>query len=355
MKIWNAVKGWVTSFDLTKTENKLKLFVLVSGFVLFLAVFTVGALKFTSTPSFCGNYCHEMKPEYTTWEVTSHAQIACVKCHIPPGVVNLIEHKMSAMVQLYQHATGTYERPIEMKDKIDDSVCEQCHSMNNRQVTPSGDLIIPHDRHKAKGIKCVNCHMGVAHGTVAEREVTKVGNFDAWNVAKAEDNTKIRYARPKMKYCMDCHTKRKVTTACEACHTVLTLPDNHNDPNWKTIHGLTARADYKVCAKCHSEEDYVQLTGDNIVGQFAQHTEFCYSCHKQRPAGHTENWLAIHKNKVLEKGKQNCIVCHDVTKPKPEENITETYCNKCHWFGWFGTEQPGSQTPSTPQTPQTKK
>lgn len=322
---------------------------------MFLSIFTIGLLKFTSTPSFCGSYCHEMLPEFTTWEVTSHSNISCVTCHIKPGAINLITHKMGSMLELVHHVANTYETPIAMKtEKVENEICESCHS-ENRESTPSGDLIIPHDRHNAKGVMCIACHAGVVHGTIAARGVAEnKDDYETWNVSKAEEQTKLRYTRPRMKTCMNCHIQRKVTTACEACHTVITLPDNHTDPKWKTNHGLTARADYKACAKCHSEEDYVQTTGgDNVVGEFATKTEFCYSCHNKRPAGHTDMWLAIHKSKVLEKGRQNCIVCHSIEKVKPGSNSTETYCNKCHWFGKENAQpaQPQQLPPGTPQPP----
>ncbi|GAW93574.1 cytochrome c3 family protein, partial [Calderihabitans maritimus] len=214
MKVFKFLSRLIPKFDLSKTEDKLKLFILVNGLVLFIGVFSVAALKLTSTPQFCA-ICHEMRPEYVTWAATSHNKVACVKCHIEPGIVNLIKHKMGAMKQLYQHVTKTYHRPIEMPHEIEDYICEQCHSQN-RVVNASGDLIIPHEKHKIQEVPCVRCHSGVAHGKIAEREVTAEGDFSEWTLALGKKEAAPKYTRPAMKTCMTCHKERQVTTDCAA-------------------------------------------------------------------------------------------------------------------------------------------
>ena len=48
----------------------------------------VGLLIFvqiSSTPQFCGT-CHNMKPYYQSWKHSKHNKIACVECHISPGI-----------------------------------------------------------------------------------------------------------------------------------------------------------------------------------------------------------------------------------------------------------------------------
>lgn len=313
-------------------QDKLKTVLLVCA--LLLVVFTVGATKTAANSAFCGTVCHEMAPEYYTWQVSAHANMSCTTCHSKPEKVSLIDYKLSAAKVIAAHFSDSFPRPITMKKEIPDQICDQCHT-NKRNSTPSGDLLIPHDKHKAKGISCSTCHSGVAHGIIAERGITKDGNFDVWNVSKGEENTKPHFAQPKMKVCMDCHTERKITTDCKACHTVLTLPDTHTVPSWGTSHGMSARTDFKVCANCHSDEKFTPQSGIDIGAQYAQNTQFCYSCHNKRPPSHTKEWLGMHKSKVTEKGQQNCVVCHSLAKPKEPNNYAPTFCNKCHWFSNF--------------------
>ena len=58
-----------------------------------LGVLTIGLLvggayawDYTNSPSFCGTSCHTMPPEYAAYQESPHARIACVECHIPPGI-----------------------------------------------------------------------------------------------------------------------------------------------------------------------------------------------------------------------------------------------------------------------------
>src|SRR5512143_2323279 len=37
---------------------------------------------YTNSPRFCGETCHTMPPEYTAYQVSPHARILCVECHI---------------------------------------------------------------------------------------------------------------------------------------------------------------------------------------------------------------------------------------------------------------------------------
>ncbi len=330
-KLFRFVLKVIPKFDLSRTEDKLKLFILVNGLLIFVGIGSVGMLKVTSTPQFCSS-CHEMRPEYVTWKATSHNQVDCVKCHIEPGLDSLVKHKISAMKQLYQHVTGQVPNPIEMPQPIESYVCEQCHS-RNRLVNASGDLIIPHNRHLEQEIECVRCHKGVAHGLISEREVTREIPYDDWTVKVASNQTKPKLTRPPMGTCMGCHKERGVTRECSACHKVIRLPDSHEQDNWKVVHGQSARKGYKQCLQCHASDSYIPAMTEQPVKVVARSTDFCYSCHLQKPENHkVDNWGPTHRYVALEKGKDNCFTCHDVNQPKPDTNVTGTYCNKCHWF-----------------------
>ncbi|MHB1652314.1 MAG: NapC/NirT family cytochrome c, partial [Desulfitobacteriaceae bacterium] len=97
----------------------------------------IGTVQATSLPAFCGS-CHEMKPEYATWQASAHDKIACVKCHIGPGIIPLVKDKVEAVNQVFEHVTKRYYLPLEIKKPIPNSVCESCHT-EARTITPSGD------------------------------------------------------------------------------------------------------------------------------------------------------------------------------------------------------------------------
>lgn len=319
---------WRLKLDLSTTENRLKAFILVSGLLIFIGVATVGAIQITMEPDFCQS-CHEMRPEYYTWQVTSHRQFRCTECHIEPGLASLLIHKISAVKEVYLHFTGTYPRPIKMENPIPNITCKKCHSPGNRQFTVSGDLIIPHDRHDAKGVYCVDCHSGVAHGEIAKRKVTTRIQFLAWNETVAREQTDGKLAKPKMNTCLECHTKRNVTTRCEACHKTIAIPTNHEQEDWWYQHGRLAMKDIDYCNKCHSFSLQTQEGTKVSTRDYVRGNVFCYTCHRKWPQSHTADWKIVHKHSAR-KDKDGCFICHDQNKPAVNSTATTTYCAKCH-------------------------
>ncbi len=336
MSIGKRILSKFPKFDLSKTEDRLKLIILVSGIILVFGSLTVGGIAYTMRSEFCSS-CHEMLPEYRTWQASAHSNIGCVDCHIEPGVVNLMKDKVGAMVQVYKHVTSSYDSPIEYpvdhKGLMPNSQCLKCHSAN-RQYSPSGDIVVPHDRHTKKDVKCVQCHSGVAHGMVAEREASKASEipFEQWTVAVGAQQMVPKFSRPRMDTCVRCHIERGQTTACTKCHSEMGVPSTHKDQAaWKVSHGVVARPDVKSCDKCHSY-GFVEPIGEKkfTVGQYARANEFCLDCHTKRPSNHgnkeEETWVGTHKTVTKAKGMENCLACHDLrpgAKPAAEAKPTE--------------------------------
>lgn len=314
---------------MSSTEQRLKALILVSGILLAVLLGTAGAIKLTMSPDFCSK-CHVMAPEYTTWKASSHIQVACVDCHIKPGLGNLIVHKISAMKELYLYFTGTYERPIKMSHKIEDEICTACHS-TNRDTTPSGDLIIPHAKHASKKVLCIECHSGVAHGNIVARNMTEDGNYAVWTSEYGAAQMSKDYSEPKMNTCLKCHMERGVTQECRACHTSISLPPDHKVKSWGTNHGIKARGDLEYCNKCHSYSVAAKdIPIKDPVTRYARGNVFCVGCHQLRPAGHTEDWKMVHKRGVKNGDTSSCLVCHNNEKPTSVEKSVPTYCAKCH-------------------------
>lgn len=379
MKMALNIKGLsLIKKPFSKLSNRLKRFshkqlvLILLGIVLAMVFATGGALKITNTPQFCGT-CHEMRPEYTTWQQTSHAKIACVQCHIEPGTVNLLKHKMNSMTQLYEHLTGKIPNPITMPEPIKNEVCEQCHS-SMRKVTASGDIVIPHDKHLNQGISCVACHAGVAHGFVTERGLASKQDYDTWTEEKAIKVTTFDETKSTMEACLDCHdqvnagkkpwlekegvgktekerveqseaikemansekpleaaaaatatssgsaTMHPPTIQCSACHSAMKTPNSHLGATWGTTHGLDAKKDVRVCADCHSrQKERTLLKANTDVNEYVRSNAFCMDCHEKRPAGHLaskKEWLPVHPSFIKDKNSPGCLACHDIEKPK---------------------------------------
>lgn len=90
---------------------------------------TPATWEYSNSPKFCGTTCHTMPPEYQTYQVSPHARVLCVDCHIGRDSVFIQAYRKSAhMTLLYKTAVGDYEYPIrvgEMRPARD--TCEHCH------------------------------------------------------------------------------------------------------------------------------------------------------------------------------------------------------------------------------------
>lgn len=88
------------------------------------------AWDYTNSPSFCGTSCHTMPPEYAAYQVSPHARIACVECHIGREFIgNQIFRKAGDVKHIVAMTFQTYEYPIRVKNmRPAREICEKCHS-----------------------------------------------------------------------------------------------------------------------------------------------------------------------------------------------------------------------------------
>jgi nitrate/TMAO reductase-like tetraheme cytochrome c subunit len=327
-----------------------KLFKVLTLTLFFIIVlFSVGflGLETTSSSKFCSS-CHEMKPEYYTWKASSHSEVDCVSCHTGSTKEDYAKAKANGLVQVYKTATQDYIAPIKMPNQIEDSSCEKCHNMSTRNVSATGDLIIPHDEHKKEKIACIKCHSGVAHGKIAERKITYRSDYGKWNEKLGTSVMKeTKFLKPQMATCMECHALRKVANTCETCHETTMLPDTHKSTDFKKgSHGKIEAAELKDCDMCHSlmsktkykpfEEDPSSFNKfisnekaeQTSVFDYAKVNEFCKTCHSQRPASHKENLFLMNHGRMADSNK-NCFACHD-NKIISDAPVTSVACSSCH-------------------------
>ena len=113
-------------------RNAFIIFTITTIIVLFLS--TLGgfqAFHITESVEFCGTLCHQvMEPEYTAYQNSPHANVACVECHVGSGASWYVKSKLSGLHQVYAVMTNTYPRPIEtpLHDlRPARETCEKCH------------------------------------------------------------------------------------------------------------------------------------------------------------------------------------------------------------------------------------
>ncbi|MDF2946626.1 MAG: NapC/NirT cytochrome c domain protein [Bacillales bacterium] len=337
--------------DWKDPANRWKLgFSLVAAFILMIA-FTAGALAGSSTPWFCMNVCHEMAPEAETYKISSHNQIACVDCHIPPGAKNFITHKVAALGEVYKHVTKTQPNPIATKHPIENVTCLRCHS-ENRLISASGDIVANHDGHVKKDIPCISCHSGVAHGKIVERGISTNDTYDFWTKDNVEKLVGDASMKPNMGTCIECHAQVnagkepwkeahgeegghgeeakkdshseakpvssnektqtiilqaigkqkanvKISMECKTCHLQVATPKTHQNKPWPYTHGGTAEKELPECINCHQDSKWIKTMDKQDIRKLINHND---SKIKYKP-----NMIEV---KTESRDSKFCSTCH---------------------------------------------
>jgi nitrate/TMAO reductase-like tetraheme cytochrome c subunit len=100
-------------------------------FVMLSAVGSYKAYEYTDSVQFCGQLCHSvMNPEFTAYQLSPHARVACVECHVGAGASWYVHSKLSGVRQVFATTFNTFPRPI--PTPVHDlrpaqETCEQCH------------------------------------------------------------------------------------------------------------------------------------------------------------------------------------------------------------------------------------
>lgn len=97
---------------------------------IFVFVSSAYAWDYTNSTVFCGTSCHTMPPEYSAYQVSPHARVNCVECHIGREFVgNQFLRKAGDARHIIALLFTQYEYPImahEMRPAPE--ICERCHS-----------------------------------------------------------------------------------------------------------------------------------------------------------------------------------------------------------------------------------
>jgi nitrate/TMAO reductase-like tetraheme cytochrome c subunit len=135
-KIFPEVHDWprFPHLDLNDPKQRKGVIVFLLGALVVIplvGVSSYGGYHYTDSTQFCGQVCHSvMHPEFTSYQGSPHARVACTECHIGPGATWYVKSKMSGLRQVFAVMFETYSRPIPtpVKDlRPARDTCEQCH------------------------------------------------------------------------------------------------------------------------------------------------------------------------------------------------------------------------------------
>jgi hypothetical protein len=284
----------------------------------------------TSTINSCSS-CHLMRPEGQIWRKSSHRNISCYKCHRDPGAMSTVISKFRTVRMIAVTATDKFSKP--MRSFVPDIRCLYCHKNILKGVNRSKNIKVRHKDFAGKIWKCVDCHIGVAHGAAVPLQNP-----------------------PVMTRCVMCHDNRKASAKCGVCHTddiQKTVKFKKWDPwqrahgeNGQKLHGTTDRTVCVVChkrsfcSKCHIQMPHpasfkethgkeAKLKDAKCMRCHSQNT--CFSCHKL-DLPHPKQFKVTHKTEVKNLGRRLCDGCH-----------TERSCSDCHAYHEYHPEKGGKK------------
>ncbi len=120
--------------DLNDTRQRKTFIGFTIATIVFLFLSTFGSFEayhLTESVEFCGKLCHKvMEPEYTAYQNSPHANVACVDCHVGSGASWYVKSKLSGLHQVYAVIAKTYPSPIptplyDLRPARE--TCERCH------------------------------------------------------------------------------------------------------------------------------------------------------------------------------------------------------------------------------------
>jgi hypothetical protein len=219
--------------DLNDGDTRRRVLLLSALTVVNVFVVSVAAYEgvhYMDSSRFCGS-CHSvMAPEFTVYQRSPHARVACVDCHIGPGASWFVKSKLSGAWQVISVTFDLYQRPIptpvhQLRPARD--TCEQCHwparfSGDRLQVrthfaedaasTPRQTVLVLHVGGEAHGIhRHVNPGVRIRYRSDAKREA--IGTVEAAlpdgsvRVYRAEGGEAQASGEWRVMDCVDCHNR----------------------------------------------------------------------------------------------------------------------------------------------------
>jgi predicted CXXCH cytochrome family protein len=301
-----APDGYAETGEPTYTQRVrltlLRLLAVVCVVLVVLALMTSGAAQYTSRSEFCVS-CHIMEPYYVSWQESSHHDVACIKCHFPPGAAEKVRGKMQGLVQLLKYVTAT--AAPRLVAEIPDESCLRCH--DTRLLAGRVEFHgIPFDHgphltqdRRGKTLRCTSCHSQIVQG--AHMTVTT-------------------------STCFLCHFKDNVFNeglgTCTRCHSI---PEKSYDLGGGVMftHDLAYERGAD-CADCHS---------DLVRGNGEVPRERCTVCHnRQDDLRRIDDHVFLHQMHVTDH-KIDCLDCHleiqhSLDPHRMERAVSD--CQSCH-------------------------
>ena len=248
--------------------------------------------------------CHSDAKFVTGTQGSSHAKVACVACHVGPGIADRISY---GYLEVFHMVVPLVSGAGRDWASVGDTQCLSCHAKVRNEVVTANGISIAHSTCSV-GASCTDCHSSTAHRTSG-----------AW--VKTYD----------METCLVCHVT-KASVACDSCHkgkrpsdrvTTGVFAATHG-PQWRKTHGM---GNATTCTVCHTAADCKTCHGPGLP-----HDKEFLKTHPQFAASPDAKCTGCHDAAF-------CSDCHGLTMPHPQQFVrghavpakaTPALCKRCH-------------------------
>lgn len=344
-----------------------------------LGVFTVILLiggaygwEYTNSSPFCGESCHTMPPEYAAYQVSPHAEVACVECHIGEAFIgSQIWRKAGDIKHIIALAFTTYEYPIYANNMRPSSFsCEQCHSPSKfsddslRKInhfdddesnTPSSIYLVlkTGGGSEREGLgRGIHWHIenDVFYYAADSREqsipyvrvVGEDGSFDEYiDIESDYDSTFFKDSELKKMDCITCHNRisHRIYTPSESMDAVLMrmvvdskIPNIHNK-GVEVLSGDYATQEEGLAGIASLTDYYKENHSDYYVankGKIETAVEEIQQVYTDSVFIEQEVDWDSHASNMGHTNTPGCFRCHDGKHLNEKAEAVRLECNLCH-------------------------
>ena len=330
------------------------------------------AWDYTNSSTFCGTSCHTMPPEYAAYQVSPHARIACVECHIGREFIgNQILRKAGDVRHIVAMTFKTYEYPIRVKNmRPAREICEKCHSpekfaddslrvvshfKDDENNTPYSIYLVLKTGGGAKreGLgRGIHWHIQSKvyyYPTDAEEQnipFVRVMNDDGSTVDYVDvesdfDSANIDSSKLKEMDCITCHNRitHRIYTPEESLDRALALGQiSQSIPEIREKGGEVLRGEYATQAEAQAGiaklESYYEGNHPEFFelnpGKVADATQLLQKIYADSVFIDQKVDWDSHPTNVGHIDSPGCFRCHDGKHLNEEQEAVRLECNLCH-------------------------
>lgn len=338
--------------------------------LLVVAMASYRGATYMDSPSFCGQACHVMLPEYTAYRISPHSHVQCVECHIGPGLQSFFAAKVEGTRQVFEVATDSYPRPIPVPVtnlRPARYTCESCHTPNrfdgdkllvlshfgdDQQNTETQTVLILH----LGGVDSFSHYTGIHGVHLGHIEYIATDKNRAtipWVERENQDGSETVYSSlppgsgvPKgerrLMDCIDCHNS--------AAHTFVTaeqaidraMSEGAISPNLPWVHkeGLKLlKATYTSQAQARVEipEQLTAFYRSGFPQVMASHGAEVSAASKVLATLYSQNVFPFmnvkwgtYPNHIGHMSYPGCFRCHDGNHTAKDGTVITQDCSACH-------------------------